>query len=67
MKTIAILLYGPHLAGNDIDQDESEMLQTLAMRAASGYERVFTHLLQQEVATLKTQLAKLQRGTQQSR
>jgi hypothetical protein len=58
-EATAVVLFGPHESGNDIDADEREMLQRLAMRAAAGYERVVTTLLQQEVAQLRAQLTEL--------
>jgi hypothetical protein len=59
-EATAVVLLGPHETGNDIDGDEREMLDHLAERAASEYERVVTSLLRQEVAQLKAQLAALQ-------
>ena len=56
-EATAVALFGPHLSGNDITPDESEMLQRLAGRAAIAYERVFTAMLRKEVAQLKQQLA----------
>jgi hypothetical protein len=58
-EATAVVLFGPHESGNDIDADEREMLQRLAMRAAAGYERVVTNLLRQEVTQLKAQLTEL--------
>jgi hypothetical protein len=59
-EATAVVLFGPHESGNDIDADEREMLQRLAMRAAAGYERVVITLLRQEVAQLRAQLTELQ-------
>lgn len=59
-EATAVVLLGPHETGNDIDADEREMLDRLAVHAASEYERVVTSLLRQEVAQLKAQLAALQ-------
>ena len=61
-EATAVVLFGPHETGNDIDEDEREVLDQLAVRAAAGYERVITVLLRQEVAQLKAQLAALQYG-----
>jgi hypothetical protein len=58
-ETIAVVLYGPHRTGTDIDADECEMLVVLAERAATTYEHVHTMLLQREVALLRAQLAAL--------
>jgi hypothetical protein len=66
-EATAVALFGPHETGNDIDEDEREMLDQLAVRAASGYERVITSLLRQEVAKLKAQLVALQGGDRTER
>jgi hypothetical protein len=63
-EATAVVLFGPHLSGNDLDDDEIEMLQKLATRAAAGYERVFTRMLREEVATLKSKLAAMQSANQ---
>ncbi len=60
----AVMLFGPHVSGNDLDDDEAELLQKLARRAAAGYERVVTRLLREEVGTLKSKLAALQSANQ---
>ena len=57
LGVIAILLLGPHENGNDIDQDESNMLEELVKRAAAGYERVAFTLLNREVTELRASLA----------
>jgi hypothetical protein len=59
-EATAVVLFGPHETGNDIDPDESEMLDQFAVRAAAGYERVVTGLLRQEVARLKARLDEVQ-------
>jgi len=59
---VAIVLFGPHENGNDIDPDESEMLSQLATRAAAGYERVTFAMLSKEVAELRASLAVLRGG-----
>ena len=56
------MLLGPHETGNDIEEDEREVLDRLAERAAAGYERVITVLLRQEAAQLKAQLEAMQYG-----
>ncbi len=61
-EATAVVLFGPHETGNDIDEDEREVLDRLAARAAAGYERVITTLLRQEVAELKTRLTALEDG-----
>ena len=52
LGTIAVVLYGPHENGNDIDDDECEMLMDFAKRAALGYVYV-------ELARLRRQVAEL--------
>lgn len=61
-EATAVALFGPHETGNDIDEDEREMLDEFGVRAAAGYERVVAGLLRQEVAQLKAQLVALQGG-----
>ena len=63
LGAIAILLFGPHESGNDIDQDEREMLAELATRAAAGYERVAFMLLSEEVTELRASVAALKAAT----
>jgi hypothetical protein len=57
---VGIVLFGPHLNGNDIDLDECEMLGAFAHRAARGYERAAFVVLREEVADLRTRLHALQ-------
>jgi hypothetical protein len=59
-EATAVALFGPHESGNDLDEDEIELLQKLATRAASSYERVVTQLLRKQVAELKSQLIAMQ-------
>jgi hypothetical protein len=59
LGSIAIALYGPHENGNDIDEDECEMLADLARHAATGYERAQFAGLRREVADLRSRLALL--------
>ncbi|HEY1329335.1 MAG TPA: hypothetical protein VGI14_20545 [Casimicrobiaceae bacterium] len=54
---IAVAAFGPHKNGNDIDDDEREMLRELATRAARGYERTAFNLLNKEVTDLRAKLA----------
>jgi hypothetical protein len=61
-EATAVALFGPHETGNDIDADECELLDRLAVQAATSYERVVTGLLRQEVAQLKARLVVLQSG-----
>jgi hypothetical protein len=63
-EATAVALFGPHQSGNDLDDDELEILQKLATRAAAGYERVVTRQLRQEVAKLKSQLASIESANQ---
>lgn len=55
-ETIAIVAYGAHGTGTEIDADECGILQTLAGRAAAAYERAETNLLRREVAELRAAL-----------
>jgi len=63
LGAVAILLFGPHENGNDIDQDECEMLSDLAKGAAGGYERVAFVRLSKEVTKLRASLATLRAAT----
>jgi hypothetical protein len=58
-EATAVALFGAHQTGNDIDADEREMLDMLAARTATAYERVIADLLRQEVRQLRAQLAML--------
>jgi hypothetical protein len=60
LGNLAIALFGPHPNGNDIDEDECEMLVELAKHAAAGSERVVFAGLRREVADLRGRLAVLQ-------
>ena len=59
----AIVLFGPHRTGSDIDQDEREMLRELASHAGLAYDRVETETLRQEVTALRARLPDLTTGT----
>jgi hypothetical protein len=63
LGAVATVLFGPHENGNDIDEDECEMLGELAMRAAAGYERVAFVRLSNEVTELRAGLAALRAAT----
>ena len=63
LGAIAIVLFGPHQNGNDIDPDEREMLSEVATRAAGGYERAAFVLLNGEVSQLRASLAALKPAT----
>jgi hypothetical protein len=63
-EATAVVVFGPHLSGNDLDDDEIEMLQKLAARGAAGYERVVTRQLREEVASLKSKLTAMQSANQ---
>jgi hypothetical protein len=63
LGAVAIVLFGPHDNGNDIDEDECEMLSKLATRAAAGYERVAFVLLNDEVTKLRASFAALRAAT----
>ena len=53
LGVVAVLLLGPHTSGNDIDDDECDMLRALAQRAATGYERAAFIGLRREVDALR--------------
>jgi len=61
-EATAVVLFGPHDTGNDINDDECEMLEGFADRAAVAYERVITAIVRKELARLKEELALLQGG-----
>jgi len=56
LGAVAIVAFGPHKNGNDIDDDECEMLTRLATRAARGYERTAFVMLREEVTDLRARL-----------
>lgn len=60
----AIVLFGPHQSGNDLDDDEVELLQKLSRRAAVAYERVANRLLREQLTALKSELISLQAAKQ---
>ena len=57
-EATAVILYGPHDTGNDINDDECEMLEGFADHAAVAYERVITAMVRKELARLREELAK---------
>lgn len=61
-EPLAVALYGPHRAGNDLDHDEHAMLGRLADQAGAAYERVEIEALRRELGELRAQLAALQAG-----
>jgi hypothetical protein len=60
---IAVVLYGAHANGNDIDDDECELLSKLADRAAAGYVYVEVARLRRETSELRGRLAALELPT----
>jgi hypothetical protein len=60
LGAVAIALYGPHVNGNDIDEDEREMLADFARRVVMGYERAAFLGLRKQVAELRARVAALQ-------
>jgi hypothetical protein len=52
-EAVAILLFGPHVTGSDINRDEQELLRDFAERAALGYDRVEVENLRRELAGLR--------------
>jgi len=57
------ILFGPHENGNDIDQDECDMLSGLVTRAAAGYERVAFVRLSNGVTVVRASIAALRAAT----
>ncbi len=55
-ESTAIVLFGPHVTGSDINQDEQELLRDFAERAALGYDRIEFAILRQELQTLRMRL-----------
>jgi len=60
---IAVVLYGAHANGNDIDDDECELLSKFADRAATGYLYVEVTRLRRETSELRHRLAALELPT----
>lgn len=56
---VAIVLFGAHESGNDIDADECEMLVDLVQRASAAYEHAAFVELRQEVVALRSRLHEL--------
>ena len=60
---IAVVLYGSHENGNDIDADECELLSTLATHAVEGYLLVEVARLRRETVELRARLTALELPT----
>ena len=60
---IAVVLYGAHANGNDIDDDECELLSEFADRASTGYLFVEVTRLRRETSELRDRLAALELST----
>ncbi|HET9392578.1 MAG TPA: PDZ domain-containing protein [Candidatus Rubrimentiphilum sp.] len=56
--TFAVALYGAHIAGDDLDAQESAVLEDLAKEAAVAYEHVRSLTLERLVEMLKARLTK---------
>jgi hypothetical protein len=54
---VALALYGPQQAGNELNHDQRIILARFARHAAVTYQRVSLDLLREEVVTLRAQLA----------
>jgi len=52
----AIVLYGPHASGEDIDPEEIEVLASLLAAAATAYDHVAAETAMQHLARLETEL-----------
>jgi hypothetical protein len=57
LGAVAIVLFGPHRNGDDIDKDECQLLVEFVVRAAAGYERVAFVQLSNKVTELQANLA----------
>jgi len=57
---IAVVLYGSHRNGSDIDEDERELLSALAASAVEGYVLVELARLRRETAELRARLPALE-------
>lgn len=55
VHTYAVMLYGPHEAGTDIDSNERNMLVNLGRHAADAYARAETEKLRKTIAELRAQ------------
>jgi hypothetical protein len=55
-ETTAIVLFGPHVTGTDINRDEQDLLSEFAERAALGYDRIEFAILRQELQALRMRL-----------
>jgi hypothetical protein len=53
----AVALYGAHSTGADIDHLEAGLLEDFAARMALAYEKYFKKSIQEELRTLREQLA----------
>ena len=58
-ESMAIVLFGPHVTGSDINPDERDLLRDFASQAALGYDRVETEGLRREVKALREALTAL--------
>jgi len=59
LGAVAIVLFGPHRNGDDIDKDECQLLTEFVTQAAAGYERVAFVQLRNKVTELQASLAAL--------
>jgi hypothetical protein len=55
-RCLALALYGPHAAGDDLNQDERAMLAELADKAASVFMKLDHDQLCQRIAALESEL-----------
>jgi hypothetical protein len=57
LRRFALVLYGPHASGTDINESEKEALKRLAGKAAAAYAELETEGLREEIVGLKQRLA----------
>jgi hypothetical protein len=56
-----LAVYGAHISGEDIDPDETRILERLSKSAAAAYDHLEAEAARREVSTLKTKVIELQR------
>jgi hypothetical protein len=61
---VAIVLFGPHVTGSDINRDEQELLRDFAEEAARGYDRIEVETLRRDLQALRLKLAAAYAGLQ---
>jgi hypothetical protein len=52
-ESMAIVFFGPHVTGSDINRDEQELLRAFAEHAGLGYDRVEVDMLRRELQAMR--------------